>query len=221
MAGSSTTGTCRTAVRPGSIVLNQPVVGIADTADAGGYWPVASDGGVFALAMPIPRLDGWPAPQRARSWAWPTPATGGYWEVASDGGSSPSMRPFLRLDGWPAPEQADRGHRRGPATGGYWEVASDGGIFAFDAPFLRVDGWRASQQAHRGHPEAGTGGYWEVASDGGSSPSMRRSTGRWVAASQPAHRRNGRNADRGRLLGGRLRRGNLRLRCPVPRLDGG
>ena len=67
--------------------LNKPVVGMAATPDGGGYWLVASDGGVFAygdaqfygstgsitLNKPIigliPTLDG-----------------GGYWLIASDGG---------------------------------------------------------------------------------------------------------------------------------------
>jgi hypothetical protein len=29
--------------------LNKPIVGIAATADGGGYWEVASDGGIFAF----------------------------------------------------------------------------------------------------------------------------------------------------------------------------
>ena len=33
----------------GALVLNQPVVGLALTADAGGYWTVARDGGIFAF----------------------------------------------------------------------------------------------------------------------------------------------------------------------------
>ena len=33
----------------GSIHINQPVVGIANTADAGGYWTVARDGGIFSF----------------------------------------------------------------------------------------------------------------------------------------------------------------------------
>ncbi|MGP8006788.1 MAG: hypothetical protein ACLP2J_07135, partial [Acidimicrobiales bacterium] len=32
----------------GSLVLNKPVVGMATTPDGGGYWLVASDGGIFA-----------------------------------------------------------------------------------------------------------------------------------------------------------------------------
>jgi hypothetical protein len=33
----------------GGIRLNAPVVGVAATPDGGGYWEVASDGGVFAF----------------------------------------------------------------------------------------------------------------------------------------------------------------------------
>ncbi len=32
----------------GSLALNKPVVGMAATSDGGGYWLVASDGGVFS-----------------------------------------------------------------------------------------------------------------------------------------------------------------------------
>jgi len=33
----------------GSIVLNQPVTGMAATNDGNGYWMVAADGGIFAF----------------------------------------------------------------------------------------------------------------------------------------------------------------------------
>jgi hypothetical protein len=33
----------------GAVHLNKPVVGIAATADSGGYWLVASDGGIFTF----------------------------------------------------------------------------------------------------------------------------------------------------------------------------
>ncbi len=37
----------------GGTRLNQPVVGIAATPDGGGYWLVASDGGIFSFAAPF------------------------------------------------------------------------------------------------------------------------------------------------------------------------
>ncbi len=69
------------------IHLNQPIVGMAATPDGGGYWLVASDGGIFtfgdagffgstgALRLNQP-IVGMAA----------TPDGGGYWLVASDGG---------------------------------------------------------------------------------------------------------------------------------------
>ena len=36
----------------GAIHLNQAIVGMAATPDGGGYWLVASDGGIFTSAMP-------------------------------------------------------------------------------------------------------------------------------------------------------------------------
>ena len=46
-AASSTTATPPSTARPGSVPLNKPVVGMAATSDGGGYWLVASDGGIF------------------------------------------------------------------------------------------------------------------------------------------------------------------------------
>src|SRR6202040_3081597 len=71
----------------GAIQLAKPIVGMAATSDGGGYWLVASDGGIFAfgdahfygstgaiqLAKPIVGM----ATSRT---------TTGYWLVASDGG---------------------------------------------------------------------------------------------------------------------------------------
>ena len=78
--------------------LAKPVVGMAATPDGGGYWLVASDGGVFSfgntafygstgsikLNKPIVGMAA-------------TPDGGGYWLVASDGGVFPSATGFLRI----------------------------------------------------------------------------------------------------------------------------
>ena len=54
----------------GALSLNKPVVGIAGTTDAGGYWQVAGDGGVFA--KPDATFHGSLASTRlnARWWGW-------------------------------------------------------------------------------------------------------------------------------------------------------
>ena len=46
-AGSSTSVTPGSSARWAASPLNAPVVGMASTSDAGGYWEVASDGGIF------------------------------------------------------------------------------------------------------------------------------------------------------------------------------
>ena len=67
--------------------LSQPVVGMAALPDGGGYWLVASDGGVFSFgdagyfgSMGAVHLD---APVVGMA---ATPSGNGYWLVASDGG---------------------------------------------------------------------------------------------------------------------------------------
>ena len=98
----------------GALRLNEPVVGMAATPDGGGYWLVASDGGIFsfgdarffgstgALHLNEPVV-GMAA----------TPDGGGYWLVASDGGVfSFGDASVLRLDRGPAPQPTDRGHGR-------------------------------------------------------------------------------------------------------------
>ena len=81
-AASSPSATRRSSARPGGIHLNKPVVGMAATADGGGYWLVASDGGIFTygdaqfwgstggihLSEPIVAMT-------------PTPDGNGYWLV--------------------------------------------------------------------------------------------------------------------------------------------
>jgi hypothetical protein len=71
----------------GGIHLNAPIVGMATAPDGGGYWLVASDGGIFSygdaafhgsaggihLNAPIVGMA-------------TTPDGGGYWLAASDGG---------------------------------------------------------------------------------------------------------------------------------------
>jgi hypothetical protein len=124
----------------GNIALNKPIVGMAATPDGGGYWLVASDGGIFsygdagfygstgniALNKPIVGMAA-------------TPDGGGYWLVASDGGifsfgdAALTARPATSTSTGPL------WHGRHPDGGGYMLVASDGGIFTFgDAKFFGV-----------------------------------------------------------------------------------
>ena len=51
--GSSPSAGRRSTGRPGSIRLNAPIVGMAETSDGSGYRFVATDGGIFSFAAPF------------------------------------------------------------------------------------------------------------------------------------------------------------------------
>ena len=161
---------------------NRPVVAMASTADGGGYWLAASDGGVFsygdasfhgstgglALAQPIVGMAG-------------DPATGGYWLVASDGGVFAFGAPFLGSQGGQPLNQPIVGMASTPDGGGYWLVARDGGIFSFgDCRLPRLDGGQPLNVPVVGMAATSSGaGYWLVAPTGASSASATpRSTAR-------------------------------------------
>jgi len=149
---------------------NRPVVAMAATADGGGYWLVASDGGIFSygdaafhgstgglvLAQPVVGIAG-------------DPATGGYWLVASDGGVFAFDAPYDGSEGGQPLDQPIVGIAATPDGGGYWLVARDGGIFSFgDAAFHGSEGGQPLNAPMVGMaPTADGGGYWTVASDGG------------------------------------------------------
>jgi hypothetical protein len=154
-----------------TIPLNQPVVGMATTGDGGGYWMVASDGGIFSygdaqfygstgnltLNQPIVGMAA-------------TPDDKGYWLVAADGGIfSYGDAQFYGSTGSIALNQPIVGMAATADGRGYWLVASDGGIFAFgDAKFHGSTGNITLNQPIVGMAATTTGdGYWMVASDGG------------------------------------------------------
>jgi hypothetical protein len=81
------------------MTLNQPVNGMAPTADGGGYWFVASDGGIFAFgdaqfhgSMGGTHLN---APVTGMA---ADAGTGGYWLVGADGGIFSFLAPFYGAD---------------------------------------------------------------------------------------------------------------------------
>ncbi len=146
-------------------------VGMAATADAGGYWVARSDGSVsthgdalnygsmagVALNAPISHIVA-------------TADGRGYWLVAADGGifSFGDAQFYGSMGGRPlnAPVVGVTPTRDGR---GYWLVASDGGVFAFgDATFLgSMGGQRLNSPVVDIATDRATGGYWLVASDGG------------------------------------------------------
>ena len=157
----------------GPATSNAPVTGMAATPDGGGYWLVASDGGVFAFGDAGFYGSAAGTPEGYDVVGLATTRDGhGYWLVDSSGvvtnfgdapalGAIPSTGVVLN--------QPVVGMAATPDGGGYWLVASDGGVFAFgDARFSGSEGATALNA-----PVVGTaatpdgGGYWLVASDGG------------------------------------------------------
>ena len=147
-----------------------PPVGSAP-AWGGGYWLVASDGGIFAyggagfygstggmhLNAPVIGMS-------------PTGSRRGYWLLGSDGGifSFGDAR-FFGSTGGQHLNQPVVGMATTPSGNGYWLVARDGGIFAFgDAAFFgSTGGIRLNQPVVGMAPTPSGRGYWLVASDGG------------------------------------------------------
>ena len=79
----------------GGIKLNKPVVGMTLTPDGGGYWFVASDGGIFSYgdAQFYGSTGGISLTEPIVGMA-ATEGGSGYWLVASDGGIFAFNAPF-------------------------------------------------------------------------------------------------------------------------------
>jgi SpoIID/LytB domain protein len=137
----------------------------------GGYWLVATDGGIFSfggaafhgsagnikLAKPVVGMAA-------------TPDGGGYWLVASDGGVfSYGDAAFHGSAGNIKLAKPVVGMAATPDGGGYWLVASDGGVFSYgDAAFHGSTGALHLAQPVTAMASTPNGaGYWLVASDGG------------------------------------------------------
>ena len=151
--------------------LNQPVVGTASTPDDGGYWLVASDGGIFTFgdAGFFGSEGGQPLNQPIVGMA-STPDSNGYWLVASDGGVFTfGDAGFYGSEGGQHLNQPVVGIAPTPDGRGYWLIASDGGVFTFgDAGFFGSMGGSPLNKPMVGltaTPDGG--GYWMFAGDGG------------------------------------------------------
>ena len=151
--------------------LNQPIVSIVPSADRGGYWLVAADGGVFTYGDT--RFFGSTGAIRLNQpivGMAPTPDGQGYWLVASDGGVFTfGDGAFYGSTGAIRLNQPIVGMAPTPDGHGYWLVASDGGVFTFgDAAFYGSTGAiRLNQPINGMAPTPDGHGYWLVAADGG------------------------------------------------------
>jgi hypothetical protein len=164
----------------GGIPLQRPVVGIVPTADRGGYWLDASDGGVFAFGDTvfygsIPGLGLAPAGSGlAHSLnapivgMVPSHDQGGYFMVASDGGV------FAFGDAHFAGSCPGIGGCSGAAVAvmpdasgnGYWLVTKSGNVYTFgDAPYFGGPGLQGSPITSAVATPDG-GGYYILDADG-------------------------------------------------------
>jgi len=113
------------------------VVGMDSTPDGGGYWEVASDGGVFAFGdARFAGSMGASVLARPMVGVVADAGTGGYWLIASDGGVFAFHAPFFGSTGALVLNRAVVGAAAVVDGGGYWLVGADGGVYAFgDAAF--------------------------------------------------------------------------------------
>ncbi len=150
--------------RSALVGLTDPVVGLAARRDGGGYWQVASDGGVFSFGDAVYHGSTGGVVLRAPVVGMAaTPDGGGYWLVASDGGVfSFGDAVYHGSTGGVVLRAPVVGMAATPDGGGYWLVASDGGVFDFgDAPFLGSDGATPHPDAPAVGIAASAGnGYW-------------------------------------------------------------
>ena len=151
--------------------LTQTAIDRCALSGPGGYWLLASDGGIFGYcdARFLGSTGAIKLNQPIVGMAT-TPSGNGYWLVARDGGifAFGDAR-FFGSTGAIKLNQPIVGMARTPSGSGYWLVASDGGIFAFgDAVFRGSTGALTLVQPIRGMTTTPSGGgYWLVASDGG------------------------------------------------------
>ncbi len=144
-------------------------VGTATDTATGGYWLVASDGGVFSFNAPFLGSAGGLQLVEPIVGMAATQDGGGYWLVAADGGvfSYGDARFFGSTGGRPLNRPiVGMAAARG---GGYWLVAADGGVFAFGAAafFGSTGGITLNRPMVGMAVTAGGAGYWLVAADGG------------------------------------------------------
>ncbi|MDQ1397541.1 MAG: hypothetical protein QOG64_2800 [Acidimicrobiaceae bacterium] len=156
---------------PTGLVPNAPIVGMAATPDGGGYWLVASDGGIFSFGDAVfhGSAGGIRLNQPIVGMA-ATPDGGGYWLVATDGGIFSFGDAVFHGSAGAVPlNRPITGMASTPLGRGYWLVATDGGIFSYgDAGFHGSAGAVPLNRPITGMASTPDGGgYWLVASDGG------------------------------------------------------
>jgi hypothetical protein len=109
---------------------------MAAPASGGGYWLVASDGGIFSFGVPfLGSMGSVPLNKPIVAMA-PDPSTNGYWLVAADGGVFSFDAPFLGSTGDLQLAEPIVDVESSPSGSAYRFVASDGRVFVFGDSFF-------------------------------------------------------------------------------------
>jgi hypothetical protein len=144
------------------------MVGIATDPGTGGYWTVASDGGIFSFGTPFFGSLGAIRLNKPIIAMAATPDGRGYWLFASDGGVFTfGDAAFYGSTGAVHLTQPVVGAAPTADGHGYWLVASDGGIFSFgDALFYGSLGGHALKHPIVSMAAADQNGYWLTDANG-------------------------------------------------------
>ena len=120
----------------GGARLNAPVVGMAE--GAGGYWEVASDGGIFAFGVPFQGSMG--STHLNRPVAGMVASGGGYLMVGADGGAFNFGNPFFgSLGASPPPFPViaiTPSFDHSGVPNGYWMLDRGGDVFGFGSAWM-------------------------------------------------------------------------------------
>jgi hypothetical protein len=149
--------------------LNAPIVGMVPSTDGGGYFMVASDGGVFAFGDAhfegsCPGIGGCAGSAVA---VLPDASGNGYWLVTNTG----NVYAFGDAPQYGAPGNQGSSVTsavRTPGGGGYWILLADGAVYGYgDAGYLGgASGLGGLNPATAVFATADGGGYWLAAANG-------------------------------------------------------
>ena len=150
--------------------LSRPISGMAVDPATGGYWLVATDGGIFSFNAPFLGSTGTIHLNQPVVGMTASPDGQGYWFVASDGGVfSFGDAAFYGSTGSMHLNKPVVGMASAPGGHGYWLVASDGGIFTFGSAgfFGSTGSMHLNQPIVNMEATADGHGYRLIAGDGG------------------------------------------------------
>lgn len=139
----------------------------------GGYYMIASDGGVFAFgSAPFYGSIGGHVLNKPVVGMAMAPGNAGYWEVASDGGVFTFGNiGFYGSLGNIKLDKPIVGMAAAPNGQGYWLVAADGGVFTFgNEGFYGSDGGQGLSGFTGITPTSTGHGYWLINTNGQSYP---------------------------------------------------